>query len=268
MLRIFYTVLLVSVVAAAGPTFPVWARPRGPRGLSRFPSFPPSLRTVYNPRNLSGSLFFGTCDLPSCDTLEFATLDLASLAKTDLFDFPPDTYDDAFVANDVLIGNEVTISLNSDAHPDWGFLAVFDLPTRTLKSGRNSSSCFALWQDPAHPASLLCLNLVSKAYCPPGTDTQCTLFKSIDRATGAETLIAAIQPGMAPFTVEALDPVTGLIYACFAPVNGGGDFVLVSIDTATGEAKHTAPFPYTRAVSFDATPPPPLCPQNPTQPHP
>lgn len=235
-------------LAAGAPTFPVWARARGPRGPSRVASSsPPSLRPLLNPRNLSGSLFYGTCDLPSCDTLEFASLDLATLAKTDLFDFPLDSYDDAYVADDVLIGNEVTISLNWDSHPDWGYLAVFDLPSRKLVSGRNSSSCFALWQDPSNEGALLCLNLVAKEFCPPGTDTQCTLYKSIDRATGAETLIAAIQPGMAPFTVEALDPATGMIYACFAPVNGGGDFVLVSIDAKTGAVAHTAPFPYTLA---------------------
>ena len=135
MLRIFYTVLLVSVVAAAGPTFPVWARPRGPRGLSRFPSFPPSLRTVYNPRNLSGSLFFGTCDLPSCDTLEFATLDLASLAKTDLFDFPLDTYDDAFVANDVLIGSFTGQVLPSAVAARNGMKVIFTADSSVNAAG-------------------------------------------------------------------------------------------------------------------------------------
>jgi len=208
----------------------------------------PHLHTVVDTKNVSGSLFYATCDLAAgCDTLEFASLDLATLAKTDLFDFPLDSYDDAFVADNVLIDGEVTISLNYDSDPDRGYLAVFDIATRKLVSGRNSSSCFALWQSPANPSALLCLNLVAKAFCPPGTDTQCTLLKSIDRASGAETLIAAIQPGMAPFTVEALDPATGMIYACFAPVNGGGDFVLVSLDAATGAVRHTAPFPYTTA---------------------
>ena len=241
----------VFFAAAALPSFPVWARPRGPRAPSRLaPAAPPRLETRLDAtgRNLSGELFYATCDYAQgCDTLEFASLDLATMAKTDLFDFPLGSYDDAFVADDTLIENEVTISLNWDSHPDWGYLAVFDLPTRKLVSGRNSSSCYALYQDPTRPSALLCLNLVAKAYCPPGTDTQCTLLKSIDRASGAETLIAAIQPGMAPFTVEALDLATGLLYACFAPVNGGADFVLVSIDVATGEVKHTAPFPYTRA---------------------
>lgn len=141
----------------------------------------------------------------------------------------------------------MTISLQYDSDPTRGYLAVFDITTRKLVSGRNSSSCFALWQDPVNPSALLCLNLVSKDSCPPGTDTQCTLLKSIDRATGTEKLIAAIQPGMAPFTVEALDPVTGLIYACFAPLNGGGNFVLVTIEATTGTVVHTAPFPHTRA---------------------
>ena len=108
--------LLLAIVAAAAatPSFPIWARLRGPRTLgSRLA--PQStgqgvhVHTLVDTKNLSGSLFYATCDLAhGCDTLEFATLDLATLAKTDLFDFPLGSYDDAYVADDVLIGNEVS----------------------------------------------------------------------------------------------------------------------------------------------------------------
>jgi len=103
--------LLLSIVTAvvATPSFPVWARARGPRA----PGSRLTPHTLIDKKNLSGNLFYAACDLThGCDTLEFATLDLATLAKTDLFDFPLGSYDDAFVADDVLIGNEVSETLH------------------------------------------------------------------------------------------------------------------------------------------------------------
>jgi len=228
---------------ATQAAFPAWARPRVSH--RRFVSAgPPNVTDS----NLTGSLFYATCDLPSCDTLEFATLDLATGAKTDLFDFPLDSFEDAYVADDVVIGSEVTISLNYDSDPSWGYLLVFDLSTRKIVRGRNSSSCFALWENPAEPqTSLLCLNLVPKGpSCPPGTTTQCTLLKSIDRGTGAEHTIAGLLPDYAPFTVEALDTATGLIYAAFELLSGGNP-ELVSIDARTGKIVNTATFRYSLA---------------------
>ena len=192
---------------------------------------------------LQGSLFYGTCDLPSCDTLEFASLDLRKLASKDLFDFPLDSFEDAYVADDVLIGDEVTISLNWDKDPAWGYLAVFSLATNKLVSGRNSSSCFALWENPLEPTtSLLCLNLVAaQPACPPGTKSQCTLLLSIDRATGREALIAGLMGDYAPFTVETLDAKTGLIYSTFELLDGGLP-QLVSIDPRTGKVVQQVSF--------------------------
>lgn len=228
--------------AAAAATFPTWARPRQQR---RLPSrTPPALNVLTNTANASGALFYATCNLPACSTLEFAAIDLATDAETDLFDFPLDSYEDAYVADDVLIGDEVTISLNWDEDPSWGYLAVFDLATRKLVSGRNSSSCFALWENPAEPTtSLLCLNLVpaSDPGCPVGTTSQCTLLKTIDRATGAERLIAGLLGNYAPFTVEALDPTKFMIYGMFELLDGGAPEI-VTIDARSGAIVNTAPF--------------------------
>ena len=233
---------LLFTTAAAAASFPQWARPRQQRRLASLA--PPQLSVLTNAQNLSGALFYATCDLPACDTLEFASLDLATDAKTDLFDFPLDSFEDAYVADDVLIGNSVTISLNWDKDPTWGYLATFDLATRKLVSGRNSSSCFALWENPAEPqASLLCLNLVaaSDPGCPAGTTSQCTLLKAIDRASGAERLIAGLLANYAPFTVEALDPTAGLIYGMFELLNGG-EPEIVTINARTGAVEHSVSF--------------------------
>jgi hypothetical protein len=241
-LHIILSVAALSA-AAASSWSPTWARPRARRG-SIASRGTPALRVITDTQETSGALFFATCDLPACRTLEFAALDLATDAKTDLFDFPLDSFEDAFVADDVLIGDEVTISLNWDADPTRGYLAVFDLATRTLVSGRNSSSCFALWEDPAAPAtSLLCLTLVaaSDPGCPAGTASQCTLLKAIDRATGAERLVAGILANYAPFTVEALDPAAGLIYGMFELLDGGAPEI-VTIDARSGSVVRTAPF--------------------------
>ena len=247
--------LLALACCASTATALQWAgtrrsspRASRPLGSAAAALAPPALQLQPGSAPLAGHLFYGTCDLPSCDTLEFASLDLATQAKTDLFDFPLDSFEDAYVADDVLIGNEVTISLNWDKDPAWGYLAVFDLTTNKLVSGRNSSSCFALWENPAEPAtSLLCLNLVAaQPACPPGTTSQCTKLLAIDRATGKETLIASMMPNYAPFTVETLDVKNGLIYATFELLDGGLP-QLVTINARTGAVQHTASFQPTLA---------------------
>jgi hypothetical protein len=242
--------LLLACCAATAALQWAGARRASPRAglLPRRPAPPPSLQLQPGSAPLAGHLFYGTCDLPSCDTLEFAALDLATQAKTDLFDFPLDSFEDAYVADDVLIGTEVTISLNWDKDPAWGYLAVFDLTTNKLVSGRNSSACFALWENPAQPAtSLLCLSLVAaQPACPRATTSQCTLLLAIDRATGKETLVASLMPNFAPFTVETLDAPKGLIYATFELLDGGLP-QLVTIDARTGSVRHTAAFQPTLA---------------------
>jgi hypothetical protein len=238
------SILLALCASAAALQWAGTRRSSPRRPLAAAPALPPpSLTLQPGSKPLAGRLFYGTCDLPSCDTLEFATLDLATLARKDLFDFPLDSYEDAYVADDVLIGDEVTISLNWDKDPAWGYLAVFDLATNKLVSGRNSSSCFALWENPAQPAtSLLCLSLVAaQPRCPPGTTSQCTLLLAIDRASGKETLVASLMANYAPFTVEALDVAAGRIYAAFELLDGGLP-ELVTIDAASGAVLHTASF--------------------------
>lgn len=211
------------------------ARPRSP------PSFPPG-------SPLQGSLFYGTCNLPACDTLEFASYDLATGATTDLFDFPLDSFDDGYVADNALYNDSVVISLQYDSAPDVGYLVTFNLTTNALISGRNSTPCFGLWPDVDAPSTtLLCLALVpASAKCPPTTTSQCTQLLRIDRATGAETLLASFLPDYAPFTVEALDAARGVVYSTFELLSGGTP-ELITLDARTGAVLNTAPFPYTLA---------------------
>lgn len=245
-----YLLVALAAAASASATELKWAGTRrsSPHKAFSTSSTPPTLHLQPGSAPLAGNLFYGTCNLPSCSTLEFASLDLATQVKKDLFDFPLNSYEDAYVADNVLIDDEVTVSLNWDVDPTWGYLAVFDLTTNKLVSGKNSSSCFALWENPAEPkTSLLCLNLVSKQpACPPGTTSQCTLLLAIDRATGKETLIASMLGNYAPFTVETLDTANGMIYATFELLDGGLP-ELVSIDARTGKIVHTVSFQPTLA---------------------
>lgn len=198
---------------------------------------------------LKGSLFYGTCNLPACDTLEFASYNLATGASTDLFVFPLDSYDDGYVADDALFEDSVVISLQYDSAPDVGLLVTFNLTSNMLVSSRNSTPCFGLWPDVDSPATtLLCLALVSSvhAQCPPGTTSQCSQLLRIDRATGAETLLAAFLGDYAPFTVEALDVAAGLVYSTFELLAGGTP-ELVTINARTGAVVRTVSFPVSLA---------------------
>ncbi len=235
---------------------PVWAgsrvqrrarlgrRARGSSGSTAAP-LPPFLPPG---APLQGSLFYGTCNLPACDTLEFASYDLATGESTDLFDFPLDSFDDRYVADSALYNDTVVISLQYDSAPDVGYLATFSLSSNRVISGRNSTPCFGLWPDVDAPATtLLCLALVpATAKCPPTTTSQCTQLLRIDRATGAETLLASLLPDYAPFTVEALDAAKGVIYSTFELLNGGTP-ELVTLNARTGAVMSTTPYPYTLA---------------------
>ena len=208
---------------------------------------------------IPGDLFYGTCNLPECSTLEFAAFNLSTQISTDLFDFPTDSFEDGYVADDVLIqtgsSTEVVISLQYDNSTSNGFLATFDLASRALVGGVASPFCFALWLDPFQPTgktdSLLCLSLGAPAPC--GGKTQCTYLQRVSRSTGAATVIAAIMPDYCPFTVEALDPVAGLIYSTFEECSGaGGGPLIATIDARTGAVKTTVHFPYTLAfIEFE-----------------
>ena len=208
---------------------------------------------------IPGDLFYGTCNLPACSTLEFAAFNLSTQVSTDLFDFPMDSFEDGYVADDVLIqtgsSTEVVISLQYDNSTSNGYLATFDLASRKLVGGVATPFCFALWLDPFQPKgktdSLLCLSLGAPAPC--GGSTQCTYLQRISRSTGATTVIAAMLPDYCPFTVEALDPILGLIYSTFEECSGaGGGPLIATIDARTGAVKATVHFPYTLAfIEFE-----------------
>ena len=207
---------------------------------------------------LPGDLFYGTCNLPACSTLEFAAFNLSTQASTDLFDFPTDEFEDGYVADDVLIqsggSTEVVISLQYDNATSRGYLATFDLARRALVGGVQSPFCFALYLDPAQPAgstdSLLCLSLGAPAPC--GATTQCTYVSRVSRTTGAVTQLSVIMPDYCPFTVDALDPVQGVIFSTFEECSGAGGPLIATIDARTGAVKSMAHFAYTLAfIEFE-----------------
>lgn len=173
-----------------------------------------------------------------------ASWNLATNSSTDLFDFPLDSFDDGYVADNALYNDTVVISLQSDSSPDTGYLATFNLSDNSVVSGLKTTPCFGLWPDLDAPGSaLLCLALVGATdkRCPAGTSGQCSLLLRIDRASGAETLLGGFLPDYAPFTVECLDTALGLIYSTFELLSGGTP-ELVTINARTGAIEHTAPF--------------------------
>ena len=246
------TLLLYALLAATAAAFPTWGasgarRRRQPSGIlapsSPRPSSLPA--PLLGAGNLTGALFYGTCNLPACSTLEFASWGLANGTRTDLFDFPLDSFDDGYVADNALFLDTVVISLQSDSAPDTGALVTFNLTTNALISSLKTTPCFALWPHPDAPAAaLLCLALVGAkdARCPAGTTDQCTLLLRVDRGTGAETLVAGLLAGYAPFTVECLDTAQGAIYSTFELLNGGLP-QMVAIDARSGAVLRTVPFP-------------------------
>ena len=239
--------LLIALLAATATAFPTWGasgarRRRRPSGSAAASS---PAAPLLDAGSLTGALFYGTCNLPACSTLEFASWGLANGTRTDLFDFPLDSFEDGYVADNALFEDTVVISLQSDASPDTGALVTFNLTTNSLISSLKTTPCFALWPHPDAPASaLLCLALVGAkdARCPAGTTDQCTLLLRVDRGSGAETLVAGLLAGYAPFTVECLDTAKGAIYSTFELLNGGLP-QMVAIDARSGAVLRTVPFP-------------------------
>ena len=149
----------------------------------------------------AGDLIYAahTCNLPSCNTLTFDAWALATNTSQTLYTFP---FEDGYVADSVLIGNTVIISLQYDSAPGQGYLAEFDLSSNKVIRGYNTSQCFGIWADPADASgdALLCLALEAK--CDGGA--QCTEFRRISRSTGADVLVSSFLPDFAPYTVSCL----------------------------------------------------------------
>jgi len=181
-------------------------------------------------QSLTGELFFGTCDLPSCDTLAFAALNLTDGSEAPLFDFPLDSFEDGYVASNVLIGGAVVMSLQYDGAPSQGFLATFDVAARRLTGGFNASFCFGLWADPADASgdALLCMALEPR--CDGGA--QCSQLRRLSRGARTDELLFSFAPDMAPYTVDTLDAAKGLVYSLFGPLNGGGGDVLYHVNAS------------------------------------
>jgi hypothetical protein len=207
--------------------------------------------------SIPGDLFYGTCNLPDCSTLEFAAWNLTTDSSVDLFDFPLHSFEDTYVADDLLIQpgdgtTEVVISLQFDNATQDGYLVTFDIDKRVVVGGVRADFCFAIWLDPFQKSStdsILCLALGPGAPC--GGSTQCTSLVRISRTTGASTTIASFLPDYCPFTVQALDPNAAIIYATFESCNGGLP-ALVQIDARSGAILKSVSFPITLAfIEFE-----------------
>ena len=69
---------------------------------------------------LAGDLFFATCNLPECSTLELSLYDLATQSISTLYDFPFDDFEDGYVADSFVVpgSRQVVISLQYYSKPD------------------------------------------------------------------------------------------------------------------------------------------------------
>ena len=201
---------------------------------------------------LAGDLFFASCNLPECSTLSLDLFELSNQSITDLYDFPFDSFEDGFVADNALVGTELIMSLQYDARPQQGFLLTVDLADKTIApTGFNSTMCFNLWVVAADPDTIICLAVEPK--CDGGS--QCSEVHHISRSTHKDTHVSSFLPDYAPFTVSTLDTKRNLIYSTFAPLNGGGDNVLLTLDAATGKVRNQTSFPYNLAfieLEYDA----------------
>ena len=204
-------------------------------------------------RALEGDLFYAACNLPSCNTLTFDAWALGTNTSQTLYSFPNGEFEDGYVADSVLIGSTVVISLQYDSLPDQGYLVEFDLNTNSVVKGYNTSQCFSIWADPADASgdALLCLALEPK--CDGGA--QCTEFRRISRSNGSDVLVSSFLPNYAPYTVSCLDSKRGLIYASFGPLSGGPGNIIAAIDQRTGALVSNASFPLDIAyIEFEYDP--------------
>ena len=230
-------VVIVGVAAAASAPAP---RLRVRDALASFAAPLPQ------PAALAGELFYATCALPACDTLELSLFDLASTSSTDLYDFPFDSFEDGYVADSTLApGGVVVLSLQYDGRPQQGYLLSFNMTSRKIISGFNSSFCFALFLDPSDGAgdNLLCLAL--EPACDGGT--QCSQLRHISRSAQTDTLVSQFMPNAAPYTVSCLDTKRSLIYSTFGGLDTIGPNVIAAIDIGTGAVVSNASFPLTTA---------------------
>lgn len=195
---------------------------------------------------LTGELFFATCNLPECSTLQFSLYDLTSQSITTLYDFPFDDFEDGYAADSFVIPGtrEVTISLQYDSKPDQGYLLSFDIATKKITDGFNSSQCFNMWLDPSDSSfdRIICLSLQAK--CDGGS--QCTELRHLSRSLHTDKLISSFLPNFAPYTVSCYDLKRGLIYSTFGPLTSGHN-VLAAIDPITGKVVAQPSFPDTTA---------------------
>ena len=202
--------------------------------------------TVSSLSSLAGELFFATCNLPACSTLEFSLFDLETHNITKLYDFPFDDFEDGYVADSFVIPGtrEIMISLQYDFKPDQGYLLSFDIASNKITDGFNSSQCFNMWLDPSDSTHdrILCLSLQAK--CDGGS--QCTELRHLSRSLHTDTLISSFLPDFAPYTVSCLDLKRGLIYSTFGPLLSGHN-VLAAIDPKTGKVVSQPTFPVTTA---------------------
>ena len=202
---------------------------------------------------LEGDLFYAACNLPSCNTLTFDAWALGTNTSQTLYSFPNGEFEDGYVADSVLIGSTVVISLQYDSLPDQGYLVEFDLNTNSVVKGYNTSQCFSIWADPADASgdALLCLALEPK--CDGGA--QCTEFRRISRSNGSDVLVSSFLPNYAPYTVSCLDSKRGLIYSSFGPLSGGPGNIIAAIDQRTGALVSNASFPLDIAyIEFEYDP--------------
>ena len=200
---------------------------------------------------LAGEIFFATCNLPQCSTLEFSLFHLANASTEKLYDFPLDDFEDGYVADSILDGDELIISLQYDAKPGQGYLLSFDIAKRTVVGGYNCSQCFSMWLDPTDATrdTILCLALEAK--CDGGS--QCTELRHISRSAKTDRLISSFLPDFAPYTVSCLDTKRGVIYSAFGPLTSGKN-VLAAIDPKTGKVLAQPVFPVSTAyieLEFD-----------------
>jgi hypothetical protein len=193
---------------------------------------------------LAGDLFFASCNLPECSTLSLDLFELSNQSITDLYDFPFDSFEDGFVADNALVGTELIMSLQYDGKPQQGYLLTVDLADKTVSpTGFNSTMCFNLWVAAADPDTVICLAVQPK--CDGGS--QCSEVHHISRSTRKDTRISSFLPDYAPYTVSTFDTKRNLIYSTFAPLNGGGDNVLLTLDASTGKVRNQTSFPYNLA---------------------
>lgn len=192
---------------------------------------------------LDGKLFLATCNLPACSTLSFAYYDLSTNTTTDVYDFPFDAFEDAYVADNVLVNTTYILSLQYDSDPSQGYLLSFDTATNKVVGGFNTTFCFNLFVDPSDLSgdTLLCLAVLPN--CKGGS--QCSELHRISISRQTDVKLSSFLPNYAPYTVSTMDTKRNIIYSAFAPLNklGVAGDVLASFDAATGRLLQTVPFP-------------------------